>query len=390
MHKRAFILLSIIILSVFAPQSEAARKFPEPLDSPDGTYDLTIMYFHGRECSNCARFTPFAEDVLKKEFPNVAWKTYEIWHNDSNKVFYEETMQKYGIELRGTPSVVIGDEVVVGFRNQRADGDKFRMLIRKALGQDVTQTELNTVTLPILGKINTKIVSLPLFTLVIAGLDGFNPCAMWVLMFLLSLLIHARSRGKILLIGGIFVFISGLIYFLFMVAWFNFFKIVGLKVWIRFLLGGVALFAGAINIKEFFWFKRGVSLTIPEGVKPGIFVRMRNLVRADKMSTMVTGTIILAVLVNFYELMCTAGFPAIYSKVIVDQQLSIASKYFWLVMYNIVYVIPLAIIVAIFAITMGSRRFTERGGRYMKLVGGLFMLFLALALLFNPELLAFV
>lgn len=389
MHKKEVLIVYLGVLILLLASVEGAR-FREPKDSPEGTYDLTILYFHGRECSNCARFTPFAEDVLKKEFPNVAWKTYEIWHNDSNKVFYEETMETYNVSIRGTPTLLIGDEVVVGFRNPRSDGPKLRALINKALGKDVSQADLNTLSLPFVGNVDPKKMSLPLFTLIIAGLDGFNPCAMWVLMFLLSLLIHAKSRKKILLIGGIFVLISGVIYFLFMVAWFNFFKIVGFKTSIRYVLGLVALTAGVINIKEFFWFKRGVSLTISEGVKPGIFARMRQIVQEQRMSTMVIGTIILAVLVNFYELLCTAGFPAIYSKVIADQQITTLGKYFWLMIYNIIYVIPLAIIVIIFAVTMGSRRFTERGGRYMKAIGGLFMLSIALILIFNPELLSFV
>ncbi len=391
MHRKEvpyFVVLAVFLLTLL-PLTDA-KKFREPLDSPPGSYDLTILYFHGRECSNCARFTPFAEDVLKKEFPNVGWKTYEIWHNDTNKQFYEETMEKYNVTIRGTPTLLIGEEVVVGFRNPRADGPKLRALINKALGKEIKQEDLNTLSLPFVGKVDPKKMSLPLFTIIIAGLDGFNPCAMWVLMFLLSLLIHAKSRKKILLIGGIFVFISGFIYFLFMVAWFNFFKVVGFKSSIRYILGLVALTAGAINIKEFFWFKRGVSLTISEGVKPGIFARMRLIVQEQRMGAMVIGTIILAVLVNFYELLCTAGFPAIYSKVIADQQLPTVGKYFWLLMYNLIYVIPLAIIVIIFAVTMGSRRFTERGGRFMKLIGGLFMLAIALILIFNPELLAFV
>ena len=245
------------------------------------------------------------------------------------------------------------------------------------------------IELPVFGAVNVKKIGLPLFTLIIGGLDGFNPCAMWVLCFLLSLVIYAKSRAKILVIGGIFVFASGFIYFLFMAAWLNLFMIVGYVKYLRITVALVAVVMGLINCKDFFFFKKGVSLTIPESAQPKLFKRMRSVVNASAWPAMIFGTIFLAVTANLIELLCTAGFPAIYTRILTLNELSTAQYYIYLALYNIVYVIPLAVIVAIFGWKMGGRKLSEKEGRILKLVGGSLMLALGLILLFKPQLLMF-
>ena len=237
--------------------------------------------------------------------------------------------------------------------------------------------------------LNVSQIGLPLFTLIIGGLDGFNPCAMWVLSFLLTLVIYAKSRTKILLIGGIFVIASGVIYFLFMTAWLNIFLFVGYVKWLRIAVGVVAVVMGVINCKDFFFFQKGVSLTIPESAKPKLYTRMRAVIHTSALPGMVLGTIVLAVTANLIELLCTAGFPAIYTNILTAQNLSVLQYYLYLALYNVIYVIPLAVIVGLFAWKMGGRKLTEKEGRLLKLAGGLLMLALGLILLIKPQLLMF-
>lgn len=248
------------------------------------------------------------------------------------------------------------------------------------------------IEIPIIKKqvsLNVSQIGLPLFTLIIGGLDGFNPCAMWVLSFLLTLVIYAKSRIKILLIGGIFVIASGVIYFLFMTAWLNIFMFVGYVKWLRIGVGLVAVVMGLINCKDFFFFKKGISLTIPESAKPKLFKRMRAVINTSAIPGVILGTIVLAVTANLIELLCTAGFPAIYTNILTAQNLSVVQYYFYLVLYNVIYVIPLTVIVGIFAWKMGGRKMTEKQGRILKLAGGLLMLALGLILLIKPQLLMF-
>ena len=189
------------------------------------------------------------------------------------------------------------------------------------------------------------------------------------------------------LIGGIFVLFSGLIYFLFMAAWLNVFMIVGQIAAITAAGGVVALAVGGINVKDFFLFKQGVSLMIPESAKPKLFERMRGLLKAPTMPAMIGGTIVLAISANAYELLCTAGFPMVYTRVLTLNKLSAFQYYQYLVLYNIVYVVPLAVIVAIITVTLGARKLTEWQGRQLKLVSGLMMLSLGTVLIVDPALL---
>jgi hypothetical protein len=240
---------------------------------------------------------------------------------------------------------------------------------------------------PFLGTLDVSELSLPFMTVVIAGLDSFNPCAFFVLLFLLSLLIHARSRKRMLFIGGIFVFFSGLIYFLFMAAWLNLFLVIGQIAAITAVGGAVAVLIGVINVKDFFLFKQGVSLVIPESAKPKLFERMRGLLRAPTLPAMITGTVVLAVSANVYELLCTAGFPMVYTRALTLHNLTTFEYYRYLVLYNVVYVVPLAVIVAVITVTLGARKLTEWQGRQLKLLSGLMMLSLGGVLIIEPALL---
>jgi hypothetical protein len=245
-----------------------------------------------------------------------------------------------------------------------------------------------TVYIPWIGNLDSSQMSLPVITLVIAGLDSFNPCAFFILFSLLGLLIHAQSRKKMFLIGSVFVFFSGFIYFLFMAAWLNLFLVMGQVEIITKIAGSVAVVIAAINIKDFFIFKKGVSLTIPDSAKPKLFDRMRKLLKSSSVVSILIGTAVLAIAANAYELLCTAGFPMVFTRILTLNNLSSAWYYLYLVLYNIIYVIPLSTIVIIFTITLGKKHLTEHQGRLMKLVSGTMMLALGGVLLLNPAVLS--
>ena len=257
-------------------------------------------------------------------------------------------------------------------------------------GQDLPPDlfpEETTVDVPWWGEVEAGQVSLLALTLVLGLCDSVNPCAFFVLLFLLSLMVHARSRVRMAVVGGTFVFFSGLVYFLFMAAWLNLFVLVGHLRLLTVLAGGLAVMVAALNIKDFFWFKRGVSLSIPEGAKPGLYQRMIRLIGATSLASLLAGSAVLAASANLYELLCTSGFPMVYTRVLTLRDLPAASYYFYLLLYNLVYVAPLAVIVAAFTLTLGSRKLSEDEGRVLKLLSGLMMLLLGLTLLISPELL---
>jgi hypothetical protein len=252
-------------------------------------------------------------------------------------------------------------------------------------GDDATDGE--DLHVPVLGDIDAAAVSLPLFTVAVAGLDAFNPCAFFVLLFLLSLLVHARSRWRMALVGGVFVVMSGVMYFAFMAAWLNVFLVTGQLRWVTAVAGAIALVIAIFNMKDYFAPDSAGSLSIPSAAKPGLFARMRKLTTGDAMPTVLLGTIALAAVANSYELLCTAGFPLVFTRVLTLNELGTSSYYGYLVLYNVVYVIPLLVIVGVFVWTLGSRKLSEREGRFLKLMSGMMMLGLGLLLVVKPDLL---
>ncbi|HEX9179117.1 MAG TPA: hypothetical protein VF859_01890, partial [Burkholderiales bacterium] len=200
------------------------------------------------------------------------------------------------------------------------------------------------------------------------------------------LLVHARSRRTMLVVGGTYVVCSGLLYFLFMAAWLNLFLLAGQMAAVTTVAGGIALLVAILNIKDYFFFHQGPTLSIPETAKPRLFERMRHLLQATRLAPVLAGTVVLALAANSYELLCTAGFPMVYTRVLTLEEPSAAARYVYLAFYNLIYVTPLAVIVALFVRTLGARRLTEREGRLLKLLSGLMMLGLGLVLLVEPGL----
>ncbi|HIE34042.1 MAG TPA: hypothetical protein EYP86_02750 [Candidatus Altiarchaeales archaeon] len=245
-----------------------------------------------------------------------------------------------------------------------------------------------------------KQFSIPFFTFIIALVDGFNPCAFTVLAFLLSLLTYTKSRRKMAMIGSVFIFTSGFMYFLFIM-----FLLVarsqllyGFHDLIRTIVSIIAIMAGIINLKDFFFMKKGISLTMSDEERNRIFRMMGRLINNLKRATthrdllpVISGVMILAVMVNVIELGCTFILPMVYIESLLQnypRPIGLMHT-LYTAFYGFVYIIPLFAILGIFLFTFKSERLTERQGRILKLVGGLLMLSLGLILLLKPELLMF-
>lgn len=385
------ILASFLLASVLCvPRASGAPEVPT---SP-ARHEVTVYFFWGDGCPHCIKEKAFLSSITK-QYPEIRLKSYEVWKNRANASFFTRMTSDAGIKSTGVPVTFVDTRTFVGFSGQTAQ--EIEAAIVRCLGTaciDPSQRPARgpddpavDVDLPFVGRLDAAKVSLPLLTVVLGGLDSFNPCAFFVLFFLLSLMIHARSRGRMLLIGITFVIFSGLIYFVFMAAWLNLFILTGQLAAITVAAGVVALVVAVINIKDYFFFAKGVSLSIPEQAKPKLFERMRNLLKAQSIISMLAGTAVLAIAANSYELLCTAGFPMVFTRALTLQKLPTASYYLYLALYNVIYVVPLLAIVVFFTITLGTRKLTEWQGRKLKLISGLMMFMLGAVLLVRPALL---
>ena len=371
------------------------EAFPIPWAELDeeGISRVNLFFFWSRHCPHCQEALPFVRS-LPKQHAWVNLYPLEITQNRKNAALYMQMANALGQQARSVPAFIFCGNMLVGYRDEATTGAMLEAeLVRchehlesgRAPEESRAQSLQAPIKVPLMGELDINALSLPVLTIVLAGLDSFNPCAFFVLLFLMSLMVHARSRARMLAIGGIFVMVSGLVYFLFMSAWLNLFIIVGQVRWMTLVAGIVAIALASINIKDFFWYKRGVSLSISDSAKPKLFERMRGLLSAENITAMIVGTVFLAVIANTYELLCTAGFPMIYTRVLTLERLPQSNYYLYLVFYNLIYVIPLLIIVVTFVLTLGSRKLKESEGRTLKLMSGTMMLGLGLLLVLAPD-----
>lgn len=370
----AFLLLLLLLLPIAAAAEQECRAV-----------DKVEVYFFWREgCPHCHAETLFLQGLQQELGEKLEVHYLEAKNNLD--LFYEMA-QTAGAPTQWLPATFIPccNWHVIGFDEKI--GEEIGQKVREKLEQPVCE-EQDYVLVPFLGKVKTSEISLPIFTITLGLLDGFNPCAMFVLLILLSLLINTKSRKRVAFVAGTFVFFSGLVYFLFMAVWLNVFLFFGFEDWVRVALSLLALLVGFLNVKDFFFFKKGPSLAIPEKAKPGIFEKMRKVVQSNSLPIILLGTVFLAFSVNLFEFLCTAGFPAVFTNVLSRQGLPPLMHYLYIALYVMFYMLDDTIMVVVAVVTLRSNRLTEKGGRWLKLISGVVMLALALILLFNPGLLA--
>ncbi len=343
-----------------------------------------IEVFVRAGCPHCAAAKVFL-DELRHERPALQITIHDVAEDASARQRLATLTAEHGIGNSGVPAFLIGPELIVGFLSADTTGARIRSLLDQLSPAITTHRRVESISTTWFGELRLRDLGLPLFTIAIGLLDGFNPCAMWALLFLLSLLVNLHDRKKMALIAGTFVLVSGLVYFAFMAAWLNMFLLIGLSRAVQFGLGGIALFVGAVNVKDFFALRRGISLGIPESAKPGLYARIRRILQADNLAGALTGIVILAGLVNLIELLCTAGFPALYTQILTVQQLPIWEYYSYLGLYNLAYILDDSLMVAIAVITLSRRKVQERAGRWLKLISGLVMAALGVILLLQPK-----
>jgi hypothetical protein len=418
LHSVATVIMMVLVLLGAARAVYGQAPADAPVwDEPDeaGNAQIRLYFFWSVHCPHCLEAHPFVSG-LPEQHPWLLLEEHEVSNSVDNALLYQRVAAAVGEEARYVPAFLFCGQMLTGYEHASTTGAQLvaalsacqvqtqarydalnasrveptaseqTQQVRTVAGIDAaSEPEGATVTLPWLGAVSLESVSLPLLTVVVAGLDAFNPCAFFVLMFLLSLLTYTGSRGRMLLVGGIFVFFSGLLYFLLMAALLNLFLWAGTLKGVTLIAGLLAVGMGVINVKDFFWFKQGPSLSIPEGARPGLFQRMRTLVNAGRMPAMVASTVLLAIAANSYELLCTAGFPMIYTRALTLHQLSQPAFYAYLAFYNVVYVLPLLVIVVLFAYRLAARKLTEGEGRALKLLSGTMMGLLGVLLIGAPE-----
>lgn len=408
-----FLLLAItpvVILGILFPDKLVKNPIPEERYHSVPGADIVVFVRDG--CPHCAAFEAFAEQQ------NWDVEYYEITKQGTPELFAR--MQERAPSLnQGVPTIIVDGFVMQGYETDENTGAALKKILETCRsskegcmtfkqfllseGTVEVQSAAEGVCLencdaelekyiwdfPIIGKVDLTLLSLPMLSILLGFLDGFNPCAMWVLITLLTLLINTRDMRKIWVIGGTFLFVSGAVYYLFIAAWLNVFLLIGYNLWVQKVIGLVAIGGGGFYLYEAFGKDPNVCSITNLSKRQRTIERMKNILQMSVWPTMILGVAILAVSVNMIELVCTAGLPAIFTQILAFNDVTTVERYSYLGLYILLYMIDDLAIFGIAVLTLHATGLTTKYRRFTLIFGGLLMYVLGLLLIFWPEALTF-
>ena len=387
----------------------------------DNSKDAMIHAFVMDSCPFCRKFKEFMSGW--SDAPAI---TYYNVDDIASEALFEKVKERMPSIVDGVPTIILNGEVFQGYESDETTGADINNIIGECIASDegcvsfesflggegaeepflfvpsnciedpTTQCEMPDeeddrfiFNLWFFGETDLRTLSLPVLSLVLGGLDGFNPCAMWVLITLLALLINTRSWPKILAIGGIFLFVSGLMYYLFMAAWLNAFLFIGFNQWVQKIIGLVAIGGGAFYLYEAFGKNPNECKVTNLSARQKVIERMKKVIALSSWPMMIIGVAILAFSVNMIELVCTAGLPAIFTAILAQNDLSTLAHYWYILLYILAYMFDDLIVYIIAIVTLHASGLTAKYRRFTLIFGGVLMATLGVLLIFYPQVLMF-
>lgn len=395
---------------------------------------INIHLFYGNGCPHCAAEEEFLSDYLKDRTDVKLYK-YEIWYDSHNQELLSKVQKEMGTTNKnGVPFTVIGKKTIVGYADGVTDeqikdainyylnndyrdyaGEITGKVKKAEVKEDITKDESKTedkkenkmekaddtkdsdqtdenVTVPVLGKINAKKVSLPILAVVLGFVDGFNPCAMWILIFLITMLFNMKDRKKMWILGLTFILTSGIVYLMFMLAWLNLATFISKIAFIRLLIAVIALVVGLINVYKYIDSLKkkdeGCDVVDKKDRKK-IMEKIISITHEKKFIIALLGIMVLAASVNIIELMCSIGIPLLFTQILAMNNLSTFSYMIYMFIYIFFFLIDDIVIFVISMVTLKVTGLSTKYTKYSHLVGGIIMLIIGLLLIIKPELLMF-
>lgn len=399
--KLIFIIISIIFISTNVNAKE--------------TDNLTLYVFKGDGCPHCKAEMDYL-DTIKDKYTNLEIKEYEVWYDDDNASLLTKVESYFNIKRSGVPTTIIGNTVIQGYQNESSTGKKIERVINfyeendyKDIVKEIKdgtaikntkktdkfqeeETKLDketSVKAPIVGNVNLKDVSLLTSAVILGLIDGFNPCAMWILLFLISALIGMKDRKRMWTLGLTFLITSGLVYMLIMLSWISIAVKITTIVWIRNIIAIIALIGAILNLKSFIKSKNSGCEIVDSKKRKNIFSKIKKFTSEKSFILAFFGIIGLAISVNLVELACSAGLPLIFTELLAINNVSGFIKFIYIGIYIIFFLIDDIIVFTISMYTMKATGISTKYGKYSHLIGGLIMLLIGLLLIIKPEWLMF-
>lgn len=378
------------------------------VQAEDTPASVSVYLFWVSGCPHCEREIKFLKE-LQHELPETELQFFEISAESDGRRLFLEVVRQLGISEPSVPLTIIGNHVWMGYAADTSSGKQMRerietcmksacpdavaALVAPAKAGAAPQAEAvmapvpERMHIPLLGDIVPADFSLPVLTVILAALDGFNPCAMWTLVFLIGLLVGMKDTMRMWVLGSAFIIGSAAVYFVFMAAWLNLLLFLGGLLIIRVVIGLVALSGGFYYLKQYFQNKDGVCpVTAPEK-RQRVFQRLRTLARERNFLLALTGILALAFLVNLIELVCSAGIPAVYTQILAMHALPTWQYYGYLLLYILVFMADDMLVFASVMLTLQVSGISKSYSHYSHLIGGVLLLLIGALMLLRPDLL---
>ena len=373
---------------------------------------VNIYLFHSYTCKHCKEEIKLL-DELEKEYDNIKVYKYEVNENENGELL-KNISEIMGSKVTGTPYTIIGNKVFSGYDYENSKGrfkgaieyyskygyeDKVGEYISsiplpsyevKDTDPDVDEYISNYISykvkLPLIGEVKLKNLTLPLITVVIGLADGFNPCAMWVLLFLISMLIGMKDKKRMWILGSTFLLTSALIYLIFMMSWLNLANLLISVVWVRVIVAIVSLVGGIINLRGYIKHRKVSGCDVVDDKKRNkIITRIKKFTTEKNFWLAILGVIVLAISVNVVELACSAGLPVMFIEILSLNNLTAIEEIIYIVLYMLFFLLDDFVVFVIAMTTLSLTGVSSKYGNLSKLIGGILMLFIGLLLMFKPE-----
>ena len=385
--KKVLILLMLTIL--FPLNTKALEK-------------VTLHLFYSETCPHCHSEIEYLNEI-ESEYENLEIILYE---RNEHSDLLKDVRDNLKIDNSYVPLTVVGSDYLIGFndetKNQIIDmiesyqEEKHCDMVNDLDNKDCKKindgiySESEIKNIPILGNVNVKETSLFLVAMVIGFVDGFNPCAMWVLIFIISLLIDMKDKKRMLFLGLTFIISSAVVYLFFMLSWLQITNTL-MSTWFRYLISIVAFIAGFISIKNYIKTLKdpiGCTVTNKEDRKK-IVTKARKIIGENKLLLAFLGIIGLAFSVNLIELACSAGLPTFFVTILKMNELSSVSYMIYILVYIFFFMLDDIIIFLLATLTFKITAISNKYSKYSHLIGGIICILIAILLAFFPNIIMF-
>ena len=408
MKKKLFFVI-VFLIFLFIPFCVNAKE--------DDT--ITLYLFHGDGCPHCADELKFL-NTIEYDYDNLEIVKYEVWYNDENAQLLSEVEKAFNIKKSGVPTTIIGNTVIIGFSD--TNGSKIERAIKyyseneyvdqiqKIKDGTFVYEDLNnsddddnsfekieeesddalSVDVPVVGDVNLKKISLMSASVIIGLIDGFNPCAMWILIFLISVLIGMKDKKRMWALGLAFLITSAFVYMLIMLSWISIAVKITTVIWIRNLIAIIALIGAFLNLKSFINSrKNGGCEVVDDKKRKNIFKKIKKFTSEKSFILALIGVIGLAISVNLVELACSAGLPLVFSELLALNNVSSFMKFMYTLVYILFFLLDDLIVFFIAMFTMKITGISTKYNKFSHLFGGIIMLIIGILLIVKPEWLMF-